>query len=62
VTTDDGGLTIWDATLALDGDLDPRSAPSTELLVQTIDGEEYLERLVRNGFADYYYESRGTIQ
>jgi hypothetical protein len=62
VTTDDGGETIWDATLALDGDGDPGSGPYDELLVQTIDGEEYLSRLVRDGSADYYYESQGTIQ
>ena len=62
VTTDDAGGTIWDATLALDGDLDPGEAPYDVLPVQTIDGEEYLMRLVRDGDAAYYYESRGTIQ
>lgn len=62
VTTDDGGGTIWDATLALDGDEDPSSLPSEQLMVQTIDGEEYLDRLVMSGSAWYQYESKGMIQ
>jgi nitrogen fixation protein len=62
VTTDDGGGTIWDATLALDGDSDPSSLPGEVLLVQTIDGEEYLDRLVMSGSAWYQYESKGMIQ
>lgn len=61
VTTDDAGGTIWDATLALDGDDAPNAAPSTELLVQTIDGVEYLDRLT-DGAAYYRYESQGTLQ
>jgi hypothetical protein len=61
VTTDDAGGTIWDATLALDGDADPYSAPNEELLVQTISGEEYLDRLT-DGDAVYKYQSQGTIQ
>ena len=62
VTTGDGGANIWDATLALDGDYDPGSAPSEALLVQTIESGEYLDRLVRSGDADYYYETVGSIQ
>ena len=62
VTTDDGGDTIWDATLALDGDDDPGSAPHEVMMVQAIDGEEYLNRLVRDDFAYYDYENEGTIQ
>jgi hypothetical protein len=62
VTTDDAGGTIWDATLTLDGDDDPSAAPNTELLVQHIAGDEYLDRLVMTGSAAYYYESQGTIQ
>jgi hypothetical protein len=62
VTTNDGGDTIWDATLALDGDDDPGEGPWFELGVQSISGEEYLDRLVRGGPAGYYYESQGTIQ
>ena len=62
VTTDDGGGTIWDATLALDGDDDPGSAPHEVMMVQAIDGEEYLNRLVRDDFAYYDYENEGTIQ
>lgn len=54
VTTDSpDGATIWDTTLALDGDADPGNAPSTELLVQTLSGQEYLDRLVRSGSAAY---------
>jgi hypothetical protein len=62
VTTDDGGGTIWDATLALDGDDDPGSLPSTVMMVEAIDGVEYLDRLVMSGTAGYYYESQGTFQ
>jgi hypothetical protein len=45
VTTLDAAATIWDATLALDGDKDPSSEPSTLLMVQAIEGAEYLWRL-----------------
>lgn len=63
VTTNDDAASIWDATLALDGDDDPTSSPSTQLLVQDIDGDEYLERLVRSGTANYYYsDSRVRIR
>ena len=62
VATDDGGETIWDATLALDGDTDPGATPSEVLMVEAIEGQEYLERLVRYGNAGYYYESQGTLQ
>ncbi len=57
VTTNDESATIWDATLALDGDEDPGAAPSEELIVQGVGGDEYLERLVRSGSADYYYDT-----
>jgi hypothetical protein len=60
-----GGLdyeAIWDATLSLDGDSDPTNLPSEPLMVQSIDDEEYLERLVKSGRADYAYEARGTHQ
>ncbi len=62
VTTDDAGQTIWDATLALDGDDDPGASPSEVMMVEAIDGQEYLDRLVRSGNAGYYYESQGTLQ
>jgi hypothetical protein len=62
VTTPDDGATIYDATLALDGDEDPRSYPSTDLLVQAIAGDEYLERLVRDGDPDYVHTQKETIQ
>jgi hypothetical protein len=60
-TPDDGGL-IYDATLALDGDADPSSTPSEELLVQAIDGEEYLDRLVQSGRTGYRYTQKETLQ
>lgn len=53
---------IYDATLALDGDEDPGESPSTELLVQDISVEEYLERLVRSGSPTTTTYSTGTLQ
>ncbi len=61
VTTDTDNELIWDATLALDGDDDPGSAPHTELLVQSIPADEYLERLAKTR-AGYVYQSQGTLQ
>lgn len=57
VTTNDNASSIWDATLALDGDSDPGSSPSTRLFVQDIDGDEYLTRLVKSGRASYNYST-----
>jgi hypothetical protein len=62
VTTPDDGHTIFDATLALDGDDDPSTTPSTELLVQAIDGREYLDRLVMSGSPGYYYTQKESFQ
>lgn len=62
VTTWDDGSTIWDTTLALDGDANPGQSPSSELLVQSITGAEYLDRLVRSGSADYAYPSKMTME
>jgi hypothetical protein len=62
VTTPDDAETIYDATLALDGDADPGSYPGEELLVQAITGDEYLERLVSSGNARYRYTQKETIQ
>jgi hypothetical protein len=45
VTTPDSTTTIDDATLALDGDSDPTTAPFSKLLVQDVPGTEYLTRL-----------------
>lgn len=61
-TNDPGAATVWDTTLALDGDADPGSAPSTELLVQSITGAEYLDRLVRSGQANYESPARVTFE
>lgn len=62
VTTPDDGNTIYDATLALDGDSDPGSSPSEILMVQAIDGAEYLDRLVMRGRPDYVYTQKETLQ
>ncbi len=62
VTTADDALTIYDATLALDGDDDPSSPPNTELLVQAIDGEEYLDRLVMSGRSSYNYTQHVSLR
>jgi len=62
VTSTDGGNTIWDATLALDGDQNPGQLPSSELMVQSISGQEYLSRLVKSGQAAYTNNAEGTLQ
>ena len=62
LTSPDGSDTIYDATLALDGDGDPRNLPGTEWLVQGVTGEGYAEALVRFGSPYYHSESKGTIQ
>jgi len=62
VTGGRGHSDIWDATLALDGDADPSRTPSEELLVQGIDEDDYLERLVQSGRVSYDYEAQGTFQ
>ena len=61
VTTLDDAATIWDATLALDGDKDPTSAPSTELMVHGIPGADYLYRLSPD---DTYFDNidQGTLR
>ncbi len=46
VTTPDAAVTIYDATLDLDGDDDPSAGPFTDLPVHGVDGTEYLQRLV----------------
>lgn len=61
VTTNTDNDLIWDATLALDGDDDPGSAPHTELLVQSIPADEYLDRLAKTR-AGYVYQAQGTLQ
>lgn len=62
VTTPDDGETIYDATLALDGDADPSNLPAEELLVQAIPGDEYLDRLVESGRTGYRYTQKATLQ
>ena len=60
-----GGLNygaIWDATLALDGDSDPTNLPTEPLMVHGVEDDEYLDRLVKSGSAEYAYEARGTHQ
>jgi hypothetical protein len=53
---------IWDATLALDGDGDPSNPPHTQLLVQELGGDEYLDRLVMAGNPTYKKESKQEIR
>ncbi|MBK9371764.1 MAG: hypothetical protein IPN01_36660 [Deltaproteobacteria bacterium] len=62
VTVDGEGEAVWDATLALDGDENPGTTPNSVLYVQAIEAEEYLQRLVRSGRAEYGYDAQGTIQ
>ena len=62
VTTNDGGTTIWDATLALDGDADPSAPPSELLMVEHIDAVEYLDRLVMAGRASINYQGETLLQ
>jgi hypothetical protein len=62
VTSPDGGDSIYDATLAIDGDGDPKNTPNTEVLVQGISGPDYKAAIVRDGSPDYHSESKGTIQ
>jgi hypothetical protein len=62
VTTNDEADTIWDATLALDGDDDPGREPCERLLVQSIGGVEYLERLAMRGRTYYGYFGETLIQ
>lgn len=59
VTTPDATKTIDDATLALDGDTDPKVAPQTKLLVQDVTGSEYLTRL-SPGAPEYKYVDEAT--
>ena len=61
VTVSETGESIWDATLALDGDDDTEHTPNELLLVQTIAGDEYLDRLVSTP-ANYVYQAQGTLQ
>lgn len=62
VTSPDSSDTIYDATLALDGDDDPGSAPNEVLMVQEISGEEYMDRLVMSGSPSYGSYGTGEIQ
>lgn len=62
VTSNDGNATIWDATLALDGDADPSNPPNELMMVHHVDAEEYLERLVTRGRASISYEGETLLQ
>jgi hypothetical protein len=59
VTTHDASKTINDATLALDGDSDPKVAPQAKLLVQNVAGADYLTRL-SPGVPEYKYADQIT--
>ena len=45
VVTPDGGETIWDSSIALDGDEDPYNEPIEEVMPRGMSGEEYFWRL-----------------
>jgi hypothetical protein len=62
VTTPDDAATIYDATLQLDGDDDPSTAPNTPLEVLGVPGDEYLDRLVMSGSARYDYIQPGSFR
>jgi len=59
VTSQDATKTINDATLAVDGDSDPKTAPQTKLLVQDLTGSNYLTRL-SPGTPEYTYVDQIT--
>jgi hypothetical protein len=61
VTVSETGESVWDATLALDGDDEPDHTPNALLMVEEIPADEYLDRLTPDG-ADYQYQAQGTIQ
>ena len=62
-TTDmDEASSIWDATLALDGDDDPSSEPNEVMMVHGVSGDEYLERLVMSGSPSYSTYDKGTLR
>lgn len=63
VTTPDATMTVDDATLAVDGDMDPTMAPHTKRLVQELSGSDYLTRLsptFGTGTPDYTYDDQIT--
>ena len=45
VVTPDGGDTIWDSSIAMDGDDDPYSEPIEEVMPRGMPGDEYFWRL-----------------
>ena len=45
VVSPDEGETIWDSSIAMDGDDDPYNHPVEEIMPKGMDGEEYLWRL-----------------
>ncbi|MCK6530808.1 hypothetical protein L6R50_25695 [Myxococcota bacterium] len=62
VTSPDSGGTIYDGTLAIDGDADPMSAPSVETPPDGVDGEWYLWALSSEWDSiGYVYEARTSI-
>jgi len=62
VTTQDSTKTINDATLAVDGDTDPKTAPQTKLLVQDLTGTNYLTRLSPGTPAFTYADQVTTVR
>ncbi len=60
VTSPDGAGTVFDATLALDADDDPDSAPFEERIVDGVDGDFYLDHL-SPGNPGYEYDEKTDI-
>ncbi len=60
VTSDDAAASIYDATLAVDGDTAPAEAPYMKKLVQGMSGTEYLQRLSGDPRAKYTYVDQTT--
>ena len=62
VTTPNATANIYDATLAVDGDADPTTAPQTKQLVQNLTGTDYLKRLSNTTPEYKYADQKTTVQ
>ena len=60
VTSPDDASTIFDATLALDGDGSPESPPHAEQIVDGVDGDFYLDHLSPHS-PRYEYDEKTDI-
>jgi hypothetical protein len=62
VTTPNSTANIYDATLAVDGDDSPSTAPYVKKLVQNLTGADYLMRLSTGGAEYKYVDQTTTVQ